>query len=165
MLPFALEAFSTGILFFYIGIRLKNVDWIKFEGRKYWLLLLMIVIWIGSICQNGCVDMRSARYYNPILYIVNGALGTIIFWNIAHFISCHLKKLNNVLQHFSICSITYLCVHYIFVFYGNRLLCRYLSFSGTAIKIILFVGVVLISWILNKMIMKYVPRLIGKKNV
>lgn len=46
----------------------------KAEREKYGLLIPAILIWIGMISLNGCVDMQSARYYNPILYIANGVM-------------------------------------------------------------------------------------------
>ena len=159
MLPFALEPFSTGILFFYIGHRLRNRDWIRV--KKIWLLIPLIFIWLLMVYSNGCVDMRSARYYNPVLYIANAMLGTIIFWNI----SCLIRswRISDVLRHFSVYSITYLCVHYFFVYYGMRGLECILSLSRTMRGIILFLGVSAVCWILNKLIMKYIPWLVGKK--
>lgn len=162
MLPFALEPFSTGILFFYLGFMLKNADWIKLRGRKYWLLIPAILIWTGMILLNGCVDMRSARYYNPILYIANGVMGTIIFLNISCLISTGCMRLKNMLRYFSVYSITYLCIHYIFVYYGRIVLCGMSPLSNIVIGSILFVSVILICWLLNKFIMKYIPWIVGR---
>lgn len=165
MLPFAIEPFSTGILFFYIGFKLKNVKIIKIEEKKCWLMIPLIVIWLVLVYLNGCVDMRSARYYNPILYICNGVLGTIIFWNISSLISRYFYLLNVMFRHFSTYSITYLCTHYIFVFYGKGFLHDNLDLPDTVMKIILFICVILICWILNRIIMKYIPWIVGKASL
>lgn len=164
MLPFALEPISTGIAFFVIGHKIKKIQKIWLDNKNYWVLFPMIFLWIVFVVLNGCVDMRSARYYNPIFYITNGVLGTLIVWNISRIISSHLKIIA-VIKYFSIYSITYLCTHYIFVYYGSRVFRKLLPLPNDIIKIFLFVCVLMICWVINKLIMKYIPWLVGVKSM
>lgn len=159
VLPFALEPFCTGILFFFIGYRMKSIDCFKLE--KKWMIIPVILVWLILVYLNGCIEMRSARYYNPALYIVNGVLGTVIFWNIARWIG--KSKISEILKHFSIYSISYLCTHYFFVYYGVRVLDKIVPWTHTGARFILFWCVLGISWVANRTIIEYVPWLVGRK--
>lgn len=164
MLPLALEPISAGLVFFYIGNKLKECKNIRLEENHYWLLIPMISVWVYLVSLNGCVDMRSARYFNPVLYFVNGVFGTLIFWNISRLVMVYLPIISRVIKYFSINSITYLCTHYIFVYYGGGLLSKYLPFPYVVIRSILIVSVLITCWVINIFIMKYFPWLIGKTN-
>lgn len=159
VLPFALEPFCTGLLFFFIGYRMKSMDYFKLE--KKWMIIPAILVWLVFVHLSGCIDMRSARYYNPVLYIVNGVLGTVIFWNLARWIAN--SKTSEILKHFSIYSISYLCMHYFFVYYGARVLDRIVPWAHSGARFILFWCVLGISWVANKAIIDYAPWLIGRK--
>lgn len=159
MLPFALEPFFTGILFFDIGYKMNNTEWYKF--RNYWLQILASIVWFILVYLNGRVDMRTACYYNPLLYIMNGVLGTIVVWNIAQLIKN--SRIAGYLKHFSIYSISYLCMHYIFVYYGARVIDKIIPFSHTVARLVLFAIVLVICHALNMIIMKFAPWLIGRK--
>lgn len=159
VLPFALEPFCTGLLFFFIGYRMKGTDYFKLE--KKWMIIPAILVWLVFVHLNGCIDMRSARYYNPVLYVVNGVLGTVIFWNLARWIAN--SKTSEILKHFSIYSISYLCMHYFFVYYGARVLDRIVPWAHSGARFILFWCVLGISWVENKAIIDYAPWLIGRK--
>lgn len=161
VLPFALEPFCTGILFFYIGYRMKSTDCFNIILEKKWMIIPAILLWLMLVYLNGCIDMRSARYYNLVLYIVSGVLGTVIFWNIARWIgNC---KASEILKHFSIYSISYLCTYYFFVYYGARVLDKIVPWTYVGARFILFWCVLGISWVTNKVIIDYAPWLIGRK--
>ena len=76
ILPFSLEPFCTGLLFFYIGYRMKSTECFKLD--KKWKIVPEILAWLMLVYINGCIDMRSARYYNPVLYIVNGGIVKLV---------------------------------------------------------------------------------------
>lgn len=159
VLPFAIEPFCTGLLFFYIGYRMKNTD--CFILKKKWMIVPMVWLWLTLVYLNGRIDMRTACYYNPVLYIVNGVLGTVIFWNIARWI--RNDKASEIMKHFSIYSISYLCTHYFFVYYGARVLDKIVPWTHTGARFILFCCVLGISWVANKVIINYIPWLVGRQ--
>lgn len=159
-LPLALEPFSTGIIFFYIGYKMKNTECLKL--KKNWHIIPIVLVWLMLVYLNGCVDMRTARYYNPVIYIVDGVLGTVIIWNIARWINRY--KIADDLKHFSIYSISYLCMHYIFVYYGARVMDKVMPWTHSGARFILFCCVLGISWLANNIIMDYAPWILGRKN-
>ena len=159
-LPLALEPFSTGIIFFYIGYKMKNTECLKL--KKNWHIIPIVLVWLMLVYLNGCVDMRTARYYNPVIYIVDGVLGTVIIWNIARWINRY--KIADDLKHFSIYSISYLCTHYIFVYYGARVMDKVMPWTHSGARFILFCCVLGISWLANNIIMDYAPWILGRKN-
>ena len=126
------------------------------------LFFLFLPVWIILVSINGCVDMRSARYYNPFLYIINGILGTLIAWNISRILSCNLKTTTKVIKHFSVYSITYLCIHYFFVYYGGRILEKLFYLPNYIIRFVLFIFVISICWAINKLIIRYIPWVIAR---
>ncbi len=64
---------------------------------------------------NGSVDLRSARYNIVPVFILNGILGTIVYWGLASKIStwnCDWTRFSaQLLQEIGYCSMIYLCVH------------------------------------------------------
>ena len=157
MLPFALEPAFTGLIFFWMGVKLKR----KIHLNN--LFFLFLPVWIILVSINGCVDMRSARYYNPVLYIINGVLGTLIVWNISRIICCRLGTITKFIKHFSVYSITYLCIHYIFIYYGGRILDKIIiHLPKDLVRLFLFICVITICWIINKLIIRYIPWIIAR---
>lgn len=158
-LPLALEPVSTGIVFFYIGYKMKNTE--RFKINTNWQIVPIVFVWLVLVYLNGCIDMRTARYYNPVLYIVDGVLGTVIFWNLAIWINRY--KISDDVKHFSIYSISYLCTHYILVYYGARVMDKVMPWTHLGARFILFCGVLGISWLANIIIMDYAPWVLGRE--
>lgn len=88
MLPFALEPVAAGILFMLIGQIVKLYkEKIFYWLSKSWIVILMLLTEVTLAFVNGSVDMRSARYHNCLLYIINGTIGTLVWWGVVHKIS------------------------------------------------------------------------------
>ena len=88
MLPFAIEPMMVALGFMLIGelIRKNNnkvMAWID----KSWIIIVLLLAEAVFAMLNGSVDMRSARYHNCFLYILNGLAGTMAYWGIARIIS------------------------------------------------------------------------------
>lgn len=56
------------------------------------IVIVLIILEVVLAFSNGCVDMRSARYYIVPLYLINGFLGTVVYW----MISIALSKAKNI---------------------------------------------------------------------
>lgn len=87
MLPFAIEPMTVALGFMMVGELIKKnnysvMDWLD----KSWIIILLLVEAMLAIL-NGSVDMRSARYHNCFLYLLNGIAGTLAYWGIAKKIS------------------------------------------------------------------------------
>ena len=85
MLPFALEPVAVGILFMLIGQLIKQYnEKIFYWLSKDWVVILMLLVEALLAFLNESVDMRSARYHNCLLYILDGTIGTLTWWGVAH---------------------------------------------------------------------------------
>lgn len=77
MLPFTIEPFSVALLFIYLGEKAKEKKDLLFKWLdNWWVILLLLTIEAILALINGSCDMRSARYHNCLLYIINAVLGT-----------------------------------------------------------------------------------------
>lgn len=87
MFPF-LESVFTEVFFWYIGefIQLNDEFLVKLVSCKE-IVTALIILEVVLVFANGCVDMRSVRYYIVPLYLINGALGTVTYWMISIVLS------------------------------------------------------------------------------
>ena len=83
----------VSLLFIEIGYSLRKYKkLLNLSPIKIFLLLCAVS---ALFFVNKSVDMRSARFNNPILYVINGTFGTIAFWNIMNVIK---DKSNRILD-------------------------------------------------------------------
>lgn len=83
MLPFAIEPLMVSPLFILIGELIKNNKDKMFRWLdEYWVLLSLIVLDCILVYVNGSCDLRSARYHNCALYIIDAIVGTMILWGV-----------------------------------------------------------------------------------
>lgn len=168
-LPFAIEPALTGIVFFYAGYKIRY--YLKMHMCKNELykcdpipvVICMSIIWLIFVSLNGCVDMRSCRYYNPVLYLVNGLLGTVTCFYLARIIKEKNFKIKRILIFVSNNSITYLTTHYFFVIYLGVFAKKILGTVGLVEKIVVFMGTWIVCTILNYLILRYIPWIVGKQ--
>ena len=162
MLPWTIETVATAIFFWYMGELISNNYFVlsKLLNKK----IIVLIIWSISIIlafTNGCVDMRSARYYVAPLYLLNGVLGTIAYWGIAiqlssiKTISIKIKKL---ISYFSINAMAYLCMNQFFIMLVNSFLNRILLNSYLNLyfrNFIVFLVVLILCTAINILIKKF----------
>lgn len=88
MLPFCLEPVAVALLFMLLGeginIRKEQIA-LLLKKNAFWILLIAVEAILAFV--NGSVDMRSARYRNPALYILNSMIGTMGYWGLCKFIN------------------------------------------------------------------------------
>lgn len=126
ILPWTIETVATAIFFWYVG---------EILSKKYFVIsklfnnkIIVIFIWIISVIlafTNGCIDMRSARYYIASLYLLNGVLGTIAYWGIAvqlNLMKIVPSKIKKLFAYFSVNSMAYLCMNQFFIIIVNDFL-------------------------------------------
>lgn len=166
-LPFAIEPALTGIVFFYAGYKIRDnlkMYMHKEELYKYVSIpVCMSIIWIILVSMNGCIDMRSCRYYNPVLYLVNGLLGTGVCFYLARIIKEKNLKIKRILIFVSNNSITYLTTHYFFVIYLGVFAEKILGTVGLVEKVVVFMGTWIVCTLLNYLIINYIPWIVGKQ--
>ena len=156
-LPFALEPIMISPFFMLVGEYIKcNQKFLFSWLNKWWVLLGLTAFDVVSVFINGSCDLRSARYHNCILYVVNAILGTMICWGIIKKTLGLYTSNWTVLVYFSVYSISFLCANQFVI-----LICeRSLSFSinGNTLmvivvkKIIVFIITIIICVFLNELI-------------
>ena len=122
----------------------------------------MSIIWIIFVSMNGCIDMRSCRYYNPVLYLVNGLLGTGVCFYLARIIKEKNLKVKRIFIFVSNNSITYLTTHYFFVIYLGVFAEKIFGTAGLVEKAVVFIGTWIVCTLLNYLILRYIPWIVGK---
>lgn len=137
MLPFTLEPLMITPLFMLVGESIKaNNDKIFHWLDKCWILLVLIVFDGILVYINGSCDLRSARYHNCGLYIVDAILGTLIIWGIVRKIVNTYKIKMTRLTYLSIHSVIFLCVNQIAIMLCENVFDSIMTNNSLAIQII-----------------------------
>ena len=113
MLPFSIEPVLTGIGFMYLGYLIKKFG-AKFHitGNKSVETLLMLIVAAALAFMQGSVDMRSSRYHFGLLFMLNGLLGTVAYWNLSGLISEKSYLVAKFLSYFGRNSLAFLIFNY-----------------------------------------------------
>ena len=77
---------------------------------KSWQLTCLFVIDLFTVFANGLVSIASRNYNNPLLYIINGCMGTFIIYQMAMRMR-HIKIVSCILRYWGENSIKVLCFH------------------------------------------------------
>lgn len=145
-----------GLGFFAIGY--YGFKYIKELELRWSLIILLIIINIALSNINGFVDLFQLQFNNILLYIVSSLLGTFS-------IVLAFKKFDtiNILVYLGKNSLIVMCTHqcimsFIRVITKNDL-------TGIISGLVLCILVVCIELPIIKLINRYVPFIIGKKNI
>ena len=112
MLPLTLEPLMVVPLFMLIGELIKNNNEKIFHWlNKYWILVSLIILDCFLVYVNGSCDLRSARYHNCVLYIIDAVLGTLILWGITRKILRSPKIKIGGVSYLSIYAISFLGIN------------------------------------------------------
>ena len=112
MLPLTLEPLMVVPLFMLIGELIKNNNEKIFHWlNKYWILVSLIILDCVLVYVNGSCDLRSARYHNCVLYIIDAVLGTLILWGITRKILRSPKIKIGGVSYLSIYAISFLGIN------------------------------------------------------
>lgn len=106
---------------------------------KNWQLVCLFAISLVTIFMNGLVSIASRDYNNPILYIFNGYIGTLIVYQMAMRMR-QIKIISDILKYWGENSIKVLCFH-CFVIQIIRLL-DYKLFGNLLPRLGIFEGIV-----------------------
>lgn len=88
MLPLCIEPLAVALLFMIVGEMIKKHEKTIFTLlNDCWIVVLLLLIEAVLALINGSCDMRSARYHNCLLYIINAVLGTLAYWGLARKIT------------------------------------------------------------------------------
>lgn len=152
MLPFAIEPVCVAMLFMLIGHILCKTQCHR-NRSVFGGIALVILEWLLAFINIGSVDMRSARYHNPILYIVNGILGTLGWWII--FEKNKVKAISKYASFIAQNGIVFICLNQFIIRYISKIAAMYnlhkiIVFVATWI-ICIFVGAVSDKTCLKKM--------------
>lgn len=123
MLPFALEPTFVAILFLYIGYESKQFG-LKKSSISVAILLIIFEALMAYV--NKSVDLRSARYHNVILYIVNSIAGTYAWWSIISSISLS-KKINELTTFIAKNGIVFVCTNQVLIKMYSSIISLYIS--------------------------------------
>lgn len=135
-------------------------------------LIVIFIINIILIYQNGSVSLWMGVYSNLLLFFINAILGTIVWYNISIFIDKSeykiIKLLNSILSYIGKNSITFLCLNQLYImcirkFYKYIIICKNNNIKLILILLIVITTIILLictNEILNKNKLKL---LIGKR--
>ena len=172
MLPFAIEPTAMALGFMLIGelVRKNNnkvMEWLD----KSWVIIVLLMMEALLAVLNGSVDMRSARYHNCFLYILNSFAGTLAYWGIARKISSTSTQiLQEEVQWISSLSrnaMGFICMNQLFIALLSKALYDFMTagiLSVVAGKAVIFVvAMVSISWITQMIMRSRVKFILGGK--
>lgn len=160
MLPFALEPLSVAIAFMLFGeiIRECENDVSKWIDR-YWVIFILFITGALLAILNGSVDMRSARYHNCALYIINSIMGYLTYWGISKKIDANMIRIPRIcvqkLTFFSRYAMGYICMNQLSIMLLDKLLKTFVA-DGLIFKIVSKVGVFTITMISIEYITKQI---------
>jgi fucose 4-O-acetylase-like acetyltransferase len=130
-LPYAMDSAMTGIGFYTIGYYMKHLlekknEKVDITNINTYMIGILLIIDVILTFSNGCIDMRSTRYYIIPLFWINATLGTIIYWNISKKLStCSINLFQNIskiFKYLGINSIIFLCLNQLCILiYGKAI--------------------------------------------
>lgn len=102
-----LKAF-IGTGFMAIGFYLYNI-----YNKELPSYLLIIVFIIHTYCtfMNGTVSIASRTFFNPVLYVMDSCLGTLLIFNISMKLTSNSLFIKNIIGLWGKKSIKILCFH------------------------------------------------------
>lgn len=150
-LPWALDAACVGIGFYHIARMLK---YSKYRvTKKVFQLSLSQCLIIGlitmlSIFNNGYINMRTGNYSNILLFLINSLLAILVGWNLSRIIQefKFIKSINVVflcIKYIGRNSITYLCFNQLIILILKKIF-LYLDFYPIIENIIMLIMVLVI---------------------
>ena len=117
MLPICIEPLAVSLIFVLVGEIIRkheNRIWPWLE--KWWIIILLLVIETILAFVNGSCDMRSARYHNCFLYLINSVVGTLGYWGLVRItIKLPFNISKKMLSYLSINSISFVCMNQVFI--------------------------------------------------
>lgn len=126
-LPFAIDVSLVGSVFFYVGYKIKNSNFLKniTNNKNYWILICVNIINIIMIFNNGKIALKSGNYSNPILFYINAFISIIIWFNWSVKIcknENNYKNIKRLLKYIGRNSIVFLSLQEICIFILSNLL-------------------------------------------
>ena len=172
MLPFAIEPMTVALGFMFIGELIKKnnnrvMEWLD----NVWVIIVLLIAEAFLAVLNGSVDMRSARYHNCFLYLLNSITGTLAYWGIARKISSiSVKILQGGVQWISSLSrnaMGFICMNQLFIALLSKVFHNFMTagtLSVVAGKAVIFIVVMVsISWITQMVMRSRVKFILGGK--
>lgn len=165
ILPMRLDSSIVGLMFFYIGIRFKNI-WLKinkigivkifFISIISFVLLLLINRYYldSSIKQGMSINVNYFGEYPPV-FVLSGIIGTLTVLAISKILS-RIKC--NAVYVYSVGMIVPLGFH------KQVMLAMHYMFGGENLWITVTCSI-LLTYLLTEIIIKYFPILIGFRNI
>lgn len=156
ILPFTIEPMTVALGFMLVGELIKKnnnrvMEWLD----QSWIIILLLMVEAMLAILNGSVDMRSARYHNCFLYLINGIAGTLSYWGIAKGIS----SINTQILFFGVQWISYLsrnamgfiCMNQMFIMLLSKVFNNFITAGKLALiagkAMIFIVTMIVISWL------------------
>ena len=113
---------------------------------RWWLLLAVFVMQGILVFVNGSCDMRSARYHNCLLYLINAIAGTLIWWMVLKKALKNPKlKIWGVLSYLSIYAISFMCMNQFFILLSKKLFAVVMSNTSIFAQIMQNIGILVIT--------------------
>ena len=159
MLPFTIEPLTIALEFMLIGeLIYKNQDKAMSLLDKPWIIVSLLIAEAIIAIINGSVDMRSARYHNSILYIINSIAGTMAYWGIARKIcikSSKICKWLRKLSFFSLNAMGFICLNQLCIMIIGKVVKMFMLEGTIALivsKAVVFIGTMIIVSFMTRMI-------------
>ena len=126
LLPWSLDCALYAVSFLVFGYGLAKRSFVERLYGKPWLLLLTAAVFAGLSWLNGSVNMSVADYgHSMILYLVVGALGSLLVMAVSFFLEKHAGILAKACGFLGRHTLPVLCLH-LFVY----------SMIGTVLRVL-----------------------------
>lgn len=107
LLPWSIDCAFVMAIFIWIGIRLREIDYLSNVNRRLWIAIFVGYLFIAYL--NGKVNLSIREYGYSILFcVISGALGSVLILRLSKWIETYSigKCLSYVGQH----SLTIFCI-------------------------------------------------------
>lgn len=118
ILPFSLNQALIGLSFFIMGNLFKYNNFkLQFQTKTYIVFGITILIWLYSVFFNGKVDLLSLNINIPILFFLNGLVGSILIFYLFFNLKIKLIDLSFLGQHSMIIFSTHIPLGWILKYF------------------------------------------------
>lgn len=141
----------------YIAIGFYGVKFYSTKYKKFYTIILFAISLL-LVFSNGIVSIASRTFNNPVLYMINGCLGTFIIYQVAMYIKRE-NKFSRLFKYWGVNSIKILCLHGFVIQiirlldykFFNNILPRFGSFEGFVFTAIIMTILTIMMPLINKL--------------
>lgn len=116
LLPWSMDTVLAMVVLLYLGESIGKMGATESAKRKWWLVLVILVVFVVCVYWNGAGNISIGDYgKSMVLFLISSCAGTLLCIIISYFVEKYLHFLGKPLMIIGMGTLDILCLH-LFVF-------------------------------------------------